>query len=85
MYVIQRIHRTLKINFLVFRVLKIICNLDSKLEHLQDSKKQELKELIYKYTQQILQGEIQYLLENDFIETSKSEWSSQCILFPKPD
>ena len=35
--------------------------------------------------QQILKEEIQYLLENDFIEPSKSEWSSPCILVPKPD
>ena len=27
----------------------ILCNLNSKLEHLEDSKKQELKELIYEY------------------------------------
>ena len=35
--------------------------------------------------QQILKEEIQYLLENDFIEPSKSEWSSPCILVPKLD
>ena len=28
---------------------------------------------------QILQEEIQYMLENEFIEPSKSEWSSPCI------
>ena len=27
----------------------ILCNLDSKLEHLEDSKRQELKDLIYEY------------------------------------
>ena len=32
-----------------------------------------------------LQAEIQYLLDNDFIEPSKSDWSSPCILVPKPD
>ena len=32
-----------------------------------------------------LQKEIQYLLENDLIEPSKSNWSSPCILVPKPD
>ena len=32
-----------------------------------------------------LKEEIQYLLENDFIEPSNSEWSSPCILVPKPD
>ena len=35
--------------------------------------------------QEILKEEIQYLLENDFIEPAKSEWSSSCILFSKPD
>ena len=99
----------------------ILCNLDSKLEHLQDSKRQELKELIYEYKHlfpdvptrtnkilhdvdvghakpikqhpyrsilvkdQILKEEIQYLLENDSIEPSKSEWSSPRILVPNPD
>ncbi|CAB4009566.1 Hypothetical predicted protein, partial [Paramuricea clavata] len=32
-----------------------------------------------------LDQEIQYLLENDFIEHSQSNWSSPCILVPKPD
>ena len=32
-----------------------------------------------------LKEEIQYLLDNDFIEPSQSEWSSPCILVPKPD
>ena len=35
--------------------------------------------------QQILRDEVQYLLHNDFIEPSQSEWSSPCILVPKPD
>ena len=35
--------------------------------------------------QQYLKDEIKYLLENDFIEPSKSNWSSPCILVPKPD
>ena len=34
--------------------------------------------------QQILREEVQYLLDNDFIEPSQSEWSSPCILVPKP-
>ena len=34
--------------------------------------------------QQILR-EVQYLLDNDFIELSHSKWSSPCILVPKPD
>ena len=33
--------------------------------------------------QHILRDEVQYLLENDFIEPSQSEWSSPCILIPK--
>ena len=32
-----------------------------------------------------LKDEIQYLLKNDFIEPSKRDWSSPCILVPKPD
>ena len=28
---------------------------------------------------------LQYLLENGFIEPPKSEWSSPCVLVPKPD
>ena len=39
--------------------------------------------LSYSMKQQILKEEIQYLLENDFTEPSKSEWSSSCILVPK--
>lgn len=35
--------------------------------------------------QEALRKEVQYLLENDFIEPSNSEWSSPCILVPKPD
>ena len=35
--------------------------------------------------QQILRYKVQYLLDNDFIEPSQSEWSSPCILVPKPD
>ena len=35
--------------------------------------------------QQILREEVQYLLDNDFIEPSRSEWSSPCILVPKLD
>ena len=29
--------------------------------------------------------EIEYMLENNIIEANKSEWSSPCILVPKPD
>ena len=35
--------------------------------------------------QQYLQCEIEFLLQNDFIEPSKSPWSSPCILIPKAD
>ena len=35
--------------------------------------------------QKYLKEKIQYLLDNDFIEPSQSEWSSPCILVPKPD
>ena len=35
--------------------------------------------------QQYLRDEVQYLLDNDFIEPSQSEWSSPCILVPKRD
>ena len=32
-----------------------------------------------------LQKEIKYMLENELIESSNSQWSSPCILVPKPD
>jgi hypothetical protein len=35
--------------------------------------------------QKHLEAEIEYLLENDFIEPSQSSWSSPCLLVPKPD
>ena len=35
--------------------------------------------------QQILIEEVQYLLDNEFLELSQSEWSSPYILVPKPD
>ncbi|XP_072036952.1 uncharacterized protein [Amphiura filiformis] len=35
--------------------------------------------------QEYLNKEIQYMLDNDIIEPSNSEWSSPCILVPKPD
>ena len=35
--------------------------------------------------QKYLKEDIRYLLDNDFIEPSQSEWSSPCILVPEPD
>ena len=35
--------------------------------------------------QKHLEAEIEYLLENDFIEPSQSSWISPCLLVPKPD
>ena len=34
---------------------------------------------------QHLQSEIEYMLQNDIIEPSSSDWSSPCILVPKPN
>ena len=34
---------------------------------------------------QYLREEVQYLLDNDLIEPSQSDWSFPCILVPKPD
>ena len=34
---------------------------------------------------ELLDKEVQYMLENDIIEESQSNWSSPCILFPKHD
>ena len=34
---------------------------------------------------QHLHSEIEYMLENDIIEPSSSDWSSPCILVPKPN
>ena len=34
---------------------------------------------------QYLKEEVQYLLDNDFIEPRQNDWSSPCILVPKPD
>ena len=44
-------HRTLKINSCLLRLQNsdILCNLDLKLQHLEDSKRQELKKLILEY------------------------------------
>ena len=76
----------------------ILKDLDQKLSHLSSDKRLELKHDVelskpvkqhpYRMNpvkQQILREEVQYLLDNDFIEPSQSEWSSPCILVPKPD
>ena len=34
---------------------------------------------------QQIHREVQYLLDNDFIESSQNEWSSPCIVVSKPD
>ena len=34
---------------------------------------------------QYLRKEVQYLLNNDFIEPSQSDWKTSCILVPNPD
>lgn len=34
---------------------------------------------------QLMQREIKYMLMNDIIEPSQSDWSSPCLLVPKPD
>ncbi|KAJ8042080.1 hypothetical protein HOLleu_13062 [Holothuria leucospilota] len=34
---------------------------------------------------QHLRDEVRYMLDHDIIEPSNSEWSSPCILVPKPD
>ena len=33
----------------------------------------------------VMRQEIEYMLQNDLIEASSSEWSSPCVLVPKPD
>ena len=33
----------------------------------------------------IIREEVAYMLDNDLIEISNSEWSSPCVLVPKPD
>jgi hypothetical protein len=35
--------------------------------------------------QEYLRKEVKYLLENDFIEPSQNNYSSPCLLVPKPD
>ena len=99
----------------------ILKDLESKLSHLAQTQRNELKMLILEYEHlfpdiptrpdqiyhdvdiegsklikqhpyrmnpmklQYLREEVQYLLDNDFIEPSQSDWSSPCILVPKPD
>ena len=37
------------------------------------------------FKKEYLQKEIQYILQNDFIEPSNNSWSAPCVLVPKPD
>ena len=37
------------------------------------------------YKREKLSNEVKYMLENELIECSHSEWSSPCLLVPKPD
>jgi hypothetical protein len=37
------------------------------------------------FRKELLDKEVQYMLENDIVEESQSNWSSPCILVPKPD
>ncbi|XP_070548324.1 uncharacterized protein [Ptychodera flava] len=99
----------------------VLNNLDEKLNHLDFPKRQELKDLIFKYKElfpdvprrtnvvqhdvdvgdtrpikqhpyrlnpvksELMEKEIQYMLENDIIRPSQSNWSSPCVMVPKPD
>jgi hypothetical protein len=99
----------------------ILQNLDTKLGHLETSKKTELKALIQEFPplfpdtpgkavdvthdvdvqgadpikqhpyrvgplkQEAMKKEIEYMKKNGIIEDSQSNWSSPCILTPKPD
>ena len=52
-------------------------------EFIDDSKPVKQGYRMNPVKQQILREEVQYLLDNDFIEPSQSEWSSPCILVKK--
>ena len=54
---------------------QIFNNLGSKLSHLPSFKRKELAEVIN-------DKEVQYMLKNDIIEESQSDWSSPCFLVP---
>ena len=68
----------------------ILRNLNSKLSHLEPSQHEELKQVLKQHPyrmnplkQKYLQDEVKYLLENDYIEPSQSNYSSPCVLVPK--
>ncbi|XP_051888858.1 uncharacterized protein LOC127579869 isoform X2 [Pristis pectinata] len=99
----------------------ILENLETKLDHLQVSQKQQMRELILKFKNlfpdvpnrtsiithdvdvgdakpikqhpyrmnveksKLVDQEIKYMLENDIIRHSTSNWSSPCVIVPKPD
>ena len=71
----------------------MVANLDGKLGHLSDNVKCDVDmgdhEVIKQHPYRVnplkrayLNKEIEYMLQNNIIEQSKSEWSSPCILVP---
>jgi hypothetical protein len=100
---------------------EILCNLDSKLSHLNPQQQLEMKNLILKYKDlfpdvprktsvaihdvdvgknqpikqhpyrmnpekcKLSQSEVEYMLKHDIIQASNSDWSSPCVLVPKPN
>ena len=66
----------------------ILKDLDKKLSHVDQTQRDELKMLILEYEHLFpdiptrVREEVQYLLDNDFIEPSQSDWRSPCILVP---
>ena len=101
--------------------VNVLAELDPKLEHLTPSQKEDMKNLLKKYSdlfpdvpgqtnaithyvdvgdakpikqhyyrvnpakRAALDKEIDYMLENGIVEPSYSDWSSPCVLIPKPD
>ena len=44
-----------------------------------------IKQHPYRVNSKVIGEEVAYMIENDLIEASSSEWSSLCVLVPKPD